>query len=95
MLILPDRLTTEQASSTQRMLSQTLKLAAKSGPLPKPVVVDASNLVHFDSCALAVLLSCQRQTESLGSRLVLRQPPNKLMTLAQLYGIHTLLNVVS
>ena len=55
------------------------------------VRVDASNLRHFDSSALAVLLECERAAVALGKRFVLRDLPERLRSLAHIYGVEPLL----
>ena len=86
MLLLPATLTARDANDTQRLLLQALKSAPDSA-----VVVDASNLQHFDSAALAVLLECQRGADAWGKPFVLRNAPPKLAALAKLYGVDELL----
>ena len=86
MLLLPATVTASQAIDTRRLLMQALK-----GEPQAEVVVDASNLRHFDSSALAVLLECQRMADAWGKPFTLRNAPPKLVALAQLYGVDTLL----
>lgn len=87
MLLLPGTLTAKEANDTRRLLAQAMK-AASQDPV---VVVDASNLRHFDSSALAVLLDCQRAAEGSGKAFSVRRAPAKLFALAHLYGVDTLL----
>lgn len=86
MLLLPATVTAKEANDTRRLLLQALK-----GEPQAAVVVDASNLQHFDSAALAVLLECQRAAEGFGKPFALRNAPPKLAALARLYGIDALL----
>jgi phospholipid transport system transporter-binding protein len=86
MLLLPTTITAREANDTRRLLTQTLR-AEPNGA----VVVDASNLQHFDSSALAVLLECQRAAEAWSKPFELRNPPPKLAALARLYGVDVLL----
>ncbi len=90
MLILPTTLTTREARDTQRMLSQALQQAVRSDAGPV-VTVNASGLQQFDSAALAVLLECQRKAQAFGKGFVVKQAPDKLVSLAKLYGIDALL----
>ena len=90
MLLLPASLTAREANDTQRLLLQALKSAPDSA-----VVVDASNLRHFDSSALAVLLECQRGADAWGKPFELRHAPPKLAALAKLYGVDGLLMPVA
>lgn len=86
MLPLPATLTSREARDAQALLAQGLRREADG-----EVVVDASNLRHFDSAALAVLLECRRLAEGWGKSFRLNQPPPKLAALAKLYGVDTLL----
>lgn len=85
MLLLPATLTTNEARDTLAMLSQALEREPHGR-----VVVDASGLRHFDSSALAVLLECKRLALSFGRAFELREPPARLLSLARLYGIESL-----
>lgn len=86
MLLLPASVTAREANDTRRLLAQALK--TESEPT---VVVDASNLTHFDSSALAVLLECHRAADAWGKPFAVRNAPPKLAALAHLYGVDTLL----
>jgi phospholipid transport system transporter-binding protein len=86
MLLLPATITAREANDTQRMLVQALRSEAGAR-----VAVDASNLQHFDSAALAVLLECERAALAEGKSIFLRHAPEKLTALARLYGVDTLL----
>jgi len=90
MLLLPATVTAKEANDTRRLLLQALK-----GEPQAAVVVDASNLQHFDSSALAVLLECRRAAEAFGKTFALRSAPPKLAALARLYGIDSLLTTGS
>ena len=86
MLLLPATITAREARDTQRLLAQALQGEPQSG-----VVIDASNLLQFDSAALAVLLECRRLAQAWGKRFALHNPPPKLVALARLYGVDGLL----
>ena len=86
MLLLPASVTAREANDTRRLLTQALK--AEGGPA---AVVDASNLEHFDSSVLAVLLECHRAADAWGKPFELRNAPAKLAALAHLYGVDKLL----
>jgi phospholipid transport system transporter-binding protein len=86
MLLLPATVTSRGANDTRRLLAQALKARPEGN-----VVVDASNLQHFDSSALAVLLECQRAADAWGKPFELRNAPPKLVSLARLYGVDVLL----
>ena len=55
------------------------------------VEIQAGGLADFDSSALAVLLGCRREAESLSKLLKFKQFPPKLRELALLYGVSELL----
>ncbi len=86
MLLLPAAVTAREANDTRRLLLQALKDEGGAA-----VVVDASNLTHFDSSLLAVLLECHRAADAWGKPFELRHAPPKLAALARLYGVDALL----
>ena len=86
MLLLPATVTAREANDTRRLLLQALKDEGSNA-----VVVDASNLTHFDSSALAVLLECHRAADAWGKPFELRHAPPKLAALVHLYGVDALL----
>jgi phospholipid transport system transporter-binding protein len=55
------------------------------------VEIQAGQLTDFDSSALAVLLGCRREAESLTKTLKFKHFPAKLRELAMLYGVSDLL----
>jgi phospholipid transport system transporter-binding protein len=55
------------------------------------VEVDCAPLTHFDSSALAVLLAWQRAASARGAALGVFNVPSGLASLAQAYGVDTLL----
>lgn len=57
-----------------------------------PIVVDASALTAFDSCALAVLLELRRSTALAGKDLRLKGLPEQLKVLASVYGVQDLIS---
>ena len=68
------------------------KLQAQIRNNPDSVVqIQAGQLIDFDSSALAVLLGCRREAESLSKTLKFKQFPAKLRELALLYGVSELL----
>lgn len=86
MLVLPARLTHDEAPACMRMLQQGL--AASNG---SATVVDASALEHFDSSAIAVLLECRREVLALGRGFSVKGLPARLRELGSLYGVAALL----
>ncbi len=89
MLVLPARLTHEQAGPCIQMLAQALR--AQSG---STVVADAGPLERFDSSALAVLLECRREALAQGKSFSVARVPPRLRELATLYGVGELLPAV-
>ncbi|MDM0017952.1 STAS domain-containing protein [Variovorax saccharolyticus] len=86
MLVLPPKLTHDEAPACAYMLQQGL-----AGQTDTATVVDASALVQFDSSALAVLLECRRESSALGRGFAVKGLPTRLRELAALYGIAGLL----
>ena len=86
MLVLPTKLTHDEAPACMRMLQQGL--AGQSG---SAAVVDASALVRFDSSALAVLLECRREAAAHGRDFAVKGLSPRLRELATLYGVAGLL----
>ena len=86
MLVLPTKLTHDDAPACMRMLQQGLK-----GQADTSTVVDASALTQFDSSALAVLLECRRESSALGRGCAVKGLSPRLRELAALYGIAGLL----
>lgn len=85
-LVLPTRLTHDEAPDCMRMLQHGL-----AGQHGSSAVIDASALAQFDSSALAVLLECRREASALGRGFAVRGLPQRLRELATLYGIAGLL----
>ncbi len=86
MLLLPATVTAKEANDTRRLLAQAMK-----GEQGDVVLIDASNLQHFDSAALAVLLDCARAADASGKTFALRHVPPQLAALAGLYGVDAVL----
>ena len=86
MLVLPPKLTHDEAPACMRMLQQGL-----AGQEGSSAVVDASALERFDSSALAVLLECRRESSALGRGFSVKGLSPRLRELAALYGIAGLL----
>jgi phospholipid transport system transporter-binding protein len=60
-------------------------------PVGSLVVFDFSGVTRVDSSALALLLAWLRRAKTRGSAVELRALPESLLSLAQLYGVDTLL----
>jgi phospholipid transport system transporter-binding protein len=88
-LQLPATLTHAQASACLRDLGQAL--AAEPGA----AVLDATALTSFDSSALAVLLELQRIGARAGKALAVQGLPARLLALATLYGVESLLGAAT
>jgi phospholipid transport system transporter-binding protein len=86
MLVLPPKLTHDEAPACVLMLRQGL-----AGQAASSMVVDASALAQFDSSALAVLLECRREAGALGRGFAVKGLPPRLRKLASLYGVAGLL----
>lgn len=85
-LVLPAKLTHDQAGACSRMLAQAVRSHGQQG-----VVVDASALQGFDSSALAVLLECRREALAVGKTFAVSGLHPRLRALATLYGVGELL----
>ena len=86
MLVLPEKLTHDDAPACMRMLKQGL-----AGQTGSATVVDAGPLSRFDSSALAVLLECRREAGAAGRTFAVKGLPPRLRELATLYGVAGLL----
>jgi phospholipid transport system transporter-binding protein len=86
MLLLPATVTIAEARDTLRMLAQAVPQEPDA-----EVSLDASGLTRFDTSALAVLLECHRLAQAGGRAFRLLRAPAKLLDLAALYGVDTLL----
>lgn len=81
-LRLPEVLMHDQAAACREQLAQAILACGD-----RVLLLDASDLVQFDSSALAVLLACRRQAHAVGRQLQLQGLPEKLRELARLYGV--------
>jgi phospholipid transport system transporter-binding protein len=85
---LPSILTLAEAGSAWQQLN------IEAGALEGPVLhVDASALTDFDSAALALLLQARRIAQAKGMPFEVSGAPDKLVQLAQLYGVADLLGL--
>ncbi len=83
---LPAQLTHDQAASVAQQLCTLTRTQAS-------VRVDASNLMQFDSSALAVLLAGLRQAVSQHHTVQITGLPAKALALARVYGVQDLLQL--
>ncbi len=86
-LKLPATLLQAQAQSVADGLVDVLGKVLRPGSL---AVIDASDLSHFDSSALAVLLTCQRTSAAVGGTLLITGLPQRAKNLAKVYGVSEL-----
>jgi phospholipid transport system transporter-binding protein len=85
-LTLPANLRHGNASACLAELQTQIRNSAETS-----LEIQAGQLADFDSSALAVLLGCRREAESLSKTLKFKQFPVKLHELATLYGVSELL----
>jgi phospholipid transport system transporter-binding protein len=85
-LILPADLRHSTAAHCLAQLQAQIRSSSN-----KEVEIEAGQLADFDSSALAVLLGCQREAQTLSKTLKFKQFPPKLRELATLYGVSELL----
>jgi phospholipid transport system transporter-binding protein len=78
------------ATATLVQASELLRALADD-----PTEIDAAALKDFDTSAVALLLEVARRAEAHGARLVVHNPPAKLVQLAQLYGVDELLSLAA
>lgn len=86
-LKLPAILMQAQAQSVADGLVDVLAKVLRPGSL---AVIDASDLRHFDSSALALLLTCQRASAAVGGTLLISGLPERAKSLAKVYGVSEL-----
>ena len=65
--------------------------AAQALPLPTAGTVDCAGITAADSAAVAVLLAIKRRAEAAGAPLAFVGAPAVITTLAELYGVETIL----
>ena len=86
-LKLPATLLQAQAQSVADGLVDVLGKVLRPGSL---AVIDASDLSHFDSSSLAVLLTFQRASAAVGGTLLITGLPQRAKNLAKVYGVSEL-----
>jgi anti-anti-sigma factor len=87
-LVMPERLD----ASTVHELRAALLLALDAAPGPD-VVLDVSGVAVVDSVGLGLLLSAHRACRSSGRRLLLVDPPPRLLRLLAVTRLHRVLHV--
>ena len=86
MLVLPPEITHSQARACALAVSQEMTAVRDSH-----VVLDATQLIKFDSSALAVMLQCRREALAQGKEFAVHGLTPHLAGLAALYGVEDLL----
>ncbi len=86
MLVLPPEIMHSQARACSLAVHQNMMTVPDS-----QVVLDASQLVKFDSSVLAIMLQCRREALALGKNFAVHGLTPPLAKLAALYGIEGLL----
>jgi phospholipid transport system transporter-binding protein len=86
MLVLPPEITHSQARACVLAMSQEITAVRDS-----EVVLDATQLIKFDSSALAVMLQCRREALAQGKAFAVHGLTPHLAELAALYGVEDLL----
>ena len=87
-LVMPERLD----ATTVPELREALWLALDAGSGPD-VVVDVSGVLVVDSVGLGLLLAAHRACRSSGRRLLLVDPPPRLLRLLAVTRLHRVLHV--
>jgi phospholipid transport system transporter-binding protein len=91
MLVLPAEITHASARACAHMLTQAITSQGGGSVQEDTVVADCAGLKKFDSSALAVLLECRREAQLKNKSFSVRQLPERLRSLAALYGVAQLL----
>ncbi len=84
---LPATIMQDQAQAVADSLTGAMSQMSVDGA----VTLNASALEQFDSSALAVVLACRRAVLELGGEFQLIGLPERLLALAQVYGVTELL----
>ena len=53
----------------------------------RDVVMDLSDVARIDSAGVALIVDCIRRASETGTRFTLRHAPERLFTLAEIYGV--------
>jgi phospholipid transport system transporter-binding protein len=78
-------------SSMTRLLEETAAYARQSA-LPDCLAIDFANVTDIDSSAVALMLHWRREAEKLGKALRYVHLPANLQSLAELYGVDSLIH---
>jgi phospholipid transport system transporter-binding protein len=90
MTALPESLTMQTATAAMTALRQAF--VADTAPVWR---IDAAPLRQLDSAAIAVLLECRRIAAAAKRQVEIVAPPPRLVELAGLYGVETLIGAVA
>lgn len=85
---LPASVTMDDASAALRAIEASLAALRSGGDL----AIDASALHEVDTAAVALLLQARRLAQARGVGFALHGAPPKLVALARLYGVESLLD---
>lgn len=91
---LPTTATLQETSALVRDVQDALAALASQGP-GAALELDASALATFDTSVIALLLQARRLAQAEGRGFQVRGAPGKLVQLAQLYGVESLLGFAS
>jgi len=80
---------------TQAHAPSVLRQLVQAWPAQGAPRLDASGVQQFDSSTLAVLLACAREAQRRGTVLAIEGLPQRLHTLAQVYGVADFLGLSS
>ena len=72
--------------NVQTILDQGLLMLSQMGS-GDSLSVDCSKLTQFDSSALSLVMGLLRQAQPMSASIVLEKVPEKLRSLAQVYGV--------
>ncbi|MBS0305692.1 MAG: STAS domain-containing protein [Proteobacteria bacterium] len=86
---LPATATLHEASALVHDVERALAEAAPGAALE----IDAAALASFDTSVLALLLQARRLAQAAGRGFAVRGAPTKLVQLARLYGVDTLVGL--
>lgn len=84
---LPATATLQETSALVRSVESALAGAAPGATLD----IDAGALASFDTSVIALLLHARRLAQAAGRGFVVSRAPDKLVQLARLYGVESLL----
>jgi phospholipid transport system transporter-binding protein len=81
------------ASLTLKDVSTVLQAVEAGLADGSALQIDASALTELDTSAVALMMQARRLAAARGVAFELKSPPAKLVTLAQLYGVESLLSL--